>query len=239
MVCDPVGDVSLDDESGSLHYPVEILGVSLSHAVHGCRTHEVVEAGNLEPGDVLLEDVERHAAQVLGDDLLGDDGDAHLPTDPGVELGVLPLQLQRESLQLNKDIADSEAAREAGQATQSLQAEFPCEEPAPLQPGSDVLAAQTLGLGDDLLDGDRPPAQRGGELARHGVAHVGKPAVSFGRVRDVVERELVAGQGGGAGGEGHLPLPAGSAGGAASVWRLGVGTQSALGRLQGQLPPVG
>jgi len=164
LVCNPVGDVSLYDETSSLHDPVQVLWVALLHTVHRRGTNQVVEAGHLEPGDVFLEDVQRHAAQVLGNYLLSDYSDAHLPANPRVELGILPLQLQRESLKLDKDIADRETPRETGETPESLEPELTGEEATSLEPGPDMLAAQTLGLSDNLLHRDRPPAERGGQL---------------------------------------------------------------------------
>ena len=44
---------------------------------------------------------------------------------------------------------------------ESLESEAAVEQPAPLEPRPDVLAAQALGLGHHLLDRDGPPADGG------------------------------------------------------------------------------
>ena len=76
---------------------------------------------------------------------------------------------------MNEDITDGEAPGEAGEAAQPLEAELASEEAAPLEPGPDVLTTQRLGLGHNLLDGDRPPPQRGAQLPGDRVTHVGEP----------------------------------------------------------------
>ena len=89
LVCYPGCHVPLYDQPRGLHQAIEVLGVTLAHAVHRGRAHQVVEARHLEPGDVLLEDVESHVAQVFCDHLLSDHGEPHLPARACVQLGVL------------------------------------------------------------------------------------------------------------------------------------------------------
>ena len=84
----------------------------------------------------------------------------YLSADPCVEFAMLPLQLQTEGLQLHEYVTDREAPRQGGHAPQSLEAQLPGEQAAPLQPRTDVLPAQGLGLGHHLKRG----VQRGGDV---------------------------------------------------------------------------
>ena len=105
-----------------------------------------------------------------------------------------------------EDINNSKASGKAGHAPQALEAQLPCEEPSPLQPGADVLPAQGLGLGDHLLHGHGPPTQRRRKLSRDRVAHVGEPAIAPCCLGEVQGGDLVVvGRDRGCGGEAHLP----------------------------------
>jgi hypothetical protein len=56
------------------------------------------------------------------------------------------LNLEGDGLQLDVDVADGGAAGQVGHAAQALEAQPPAEKAALLDPGADVLTAETLRL---------------------------------------------------------------------------------------------
>ena len=89
-------------------------------------------------------------------------------------------------LQLHKHITDGEAPGEAGETAQPLKAELPGEQAAAFEPGPDVLAAQGLGLGHHLANGDCPPAQGGGQLPGDSVTNIGEPEMENAAASDTL-----------------------------------------------------
>ena len=120
--------------------------MTLADAVHRRAADNIVEAGNLEPRDVRLEDLQREWAQRLCYRLLIGHRQPHLPADPGIQLRVAPLNLQRDGLQLAVDVADGGTARQVGHTAQALQPQPSAKQAALFNPGPDVLTAKSFSL---------------------------------------------------------------------------------------------
>ena len=97
--------------------------MSLTHTIYCCPAHNIVQAGNLEPRDVRLEDLQRQRAEGFRNRLLIGHRQTHLAADAGIKLGMPPLNLQRDRLQFDVDVADGGAPREIGHAAQALEAQ--------------------------------------------------------------------------------------------------------------------
>merc|ERR1719312_405855 len=94
LVRNPVSHVSLYHQPCSLHQTIQVLRMPLAHTVNSSSANQVIEASNFKPGDIFLEYIMSHGAQVLGNGFLSPHRNTHLSAHPAIQLRVFSFQLQ-------------------------------------------------------------------------------------------------------------------------------------------------